>query len=338
MKAAVFEEPGKPLAIRNIADPQPEDGEVVVKVRACGICGTDLHYTGDHGASVPPGTVLGHEFSGEVVAIGLGVPQGWKIGDRLCTLPYIGCGSCLNCLQGAPWQCPSKRIIGFEIPGGYAEFTRVHVNEAVKLPPTVSWHEGALVEPLAVGLHGVRLARSIACRNVLVVGAGPIGLSVALWCRFFGARNVIVSDLRLGRRELALQVGATGFVDAAGDVNAQFREHAGGEPEVVFECVGVPGIIARCIDLAAYGSEMVVVGFCTQPDTFVPAQAMVKEIGMKFSIGNDKSDFQFIVEMLAARRIDVKPMITGVVGFDHFPERFEGLRKGGDHCKLLLEP
>ncbi|ABB32462.1 zinc-dependent alcohol dehydrogenase [Geobacter metallireducens GS-15] len=338
MRAAVFHQIGKPLAIESLNDPIPLDGEVIVNVKACGICGTDIHATADKEMRLADGTVLGHEFAGEIVEVGPQVAVGWAQGDRLCTLPYIGCGHCLACLTGMPWQCKLKKVIGIQTAGGFAEYARVHVNEAVRLPVSVSWQEGALVEPLAIGLHAVRLSRGVAGKSVLVTGAGPIGLAVALWCRFFGARQVVVSEFDPERSKMALAMGATHAVDAKADVGAQYQEITGELPELIFECVGIPGLIAQCVDRAAFGAEIVVVGFCMRPDTFVPALAMLKEITVKFSIGNNKSDFQFIVDMLSSGRISVKPMITAAVSLDDLPKTFESLRTPGEHCKVVVEP
>ena len=337
MKAAVFHKAGEPLAVETIDDPKPEKGEVIIKIKHCGICGTDLHATEEHAGAVD-GTVMGHEFTGEIVDFGTDRPGGWKEGDRLCSIPFIGCGECLECRTGRPFQCATRKIIGSDVTGGYAEYTRVHLNEAIKLPDSVSWNEGALVEPLAVGIHGVRAASSIEGKNVLIIGAGPIGLATALWCNFFGARQVVISELDQGRADMAMRFGATAMVDAKGDVPGQFKQIAGGPPDIIFECVGVPGMIGQCVMMAPFGAELVVVGFCTQPDTFIPAIAMANEVTMKFVIAYTKQDFQFVVDMIASDRIDVEHMITDVVSFDQFPDAFEALRTPTDQCKVLLDP
>jgi (R,R)-butanediol dehydrogenase/meso-butanediol dehydrogenase/diacetyl reductase len=339
LKAAVFHEVGKPLAIETVADPSPGVGEAVIRVKHCGVCGTDLHATEDHGR--PGGMVMGHEFCGEIVALGKDAPAGWREGDRLTALPFIGCGKCFACFQGKPWQCATRIIIGLgDVGGGFAEYTRVHLNEAVRLPDPVSWKAGALTEPLAVSLHGVRgIRKGLAGKNVLVIGAGPIGLTTTLWCSFFGARHVIVSELDPGRARMALRYGATGLVDAKGDVAAQFRELTdGGVPELIMECVGVPGMIAKCTELAPYGGEIMVVGFCAKPDTFMPALAMAKELSINFAIAQDKSDFQFVVDMMAAGRIKVEELVTDVLTFEQFPAAFEALRTPTSQCKIMLQP
>lgn len=339
MRAAVFHEPGTPLAIETVADPAPEAGEAVIKVHYCGVCGTDLHAT-QHHYDDEGGRIMGHEFTGEIVALGADTEPGWREGDRLCSPPFISCGRCLNCLQGRHWRCASLKITGSgPVPGAFAEYVRVHLSASVRLPGEVSWKSGALVEPLAVGLHAVRgSSRGMSGRNVLVIGAGPIGLAVSLWCRLFGARHVIVSELEPGRAAMALKYGATGTVDPRQNISEQFLDLAGAEADVVFECVGVPGMIAHAIDVAPFGAEVVVVGFCMDRDSFMPAAAMVKELNMKFVIGHEKPDFQLVVDMLAAGRLDVEGMITDIYAFDQFAEGFEALRTPTHQCKILLDP
>jgi 2-desacetyl-2-hydroxyethyl bacteriochlorophyllide A dehydrogenase len=338
MKAAVYYEGGQPLKIENVDDPTPEADEVIIEVKHCGICGTDLHATEEHSPASPTGTIMGHEFAGEIVAMGKDAPEGWKVGDRLTTLPMLGCGKCVPCLTGEPWTCTQKKISGVDIPGGFSQYTKVDLNQSVKLPESVSWKEGALVEPLAIGLHAVRRAGNMEGKNILIVGGGPVGVAVALWVRFFGARKVVVSELEKGRAEMSLKYGATDIIDAKGDVGGQFAEICGGPPDVVYECVGLPGMIMNCLMLAPHRSTLVVVGFCTQPDTFVPALAMANEITMQFVVAWDKRDFQFVVDMIASDRIDVEGLITDVVSFDQFSDAFEALRKPEHQVKVLLDP
>jgi (R,R)-butanediol dehydrogenase/meso-butanediol dehydrogenase/diacetyl reductase len=153
-----------------------------------------------------------------------------------------------------------------------------------------------------------------------------------------GARQVIISELDPDRRQMALKLGATGVIDSKDNADAKFLDLAGGPPNVIFECVGIPGMIAQCVDQAAYGSEVIVVGFCTKPDTLVPASAMVKELALTFSIGESKADFQFVVDMLAAGRITPDEMITRVVSLDDLPVAFEALKTTSEQCKVMLDP
>jgi (R,R)-butanediol dehydrogenase/meso-butanediol dehydrogenase/diacetyl reductase len=339
MRAAIFEGAGQPLAISTVEDPAPEAGEAIIRVHYCGVCGTDLHLTEDHAGAAEPGTILGHEFTGEIVALNANTPTGWKIGDRLSALPFIGCAKCPACLEGRPYTCPNLKAIGFSVPGGFAEYTRVHLNEAVRLPESVSWEEGALVEPLAVALHGMRKIRNgLAGRNVLIIGAGPIGLAATLWCRFFGARQVQVSELDPGRARMAERFGATGTLDAREPVAIGFQDAVGSPPDLLIECVGVPGMIASCYDLAPHGAELLVLGYCAQPDMTTPSLAMNKELTVQFACAYDRSDFRFVVDMLAARRIEVSALITDILSFEAFPAAFEALRTPDRQCKILLKP
>lgn len=150
MRAAVFKQAGTPLQIENVPDPTPGPRQVVLKVARCGICGTDLHSTQADQQSVPAGAVLGHEFTGEVVALGKGVDC-VRVGDRIAAMPLLGCGQCRSCLAGEPGFCPSVQISY----GGFAEYTAAIARESVHLPSTLSLADGALIEPLAVSLHGV---------------------------------------------------------------------------------------------------------------------------------------------------------------------------------------
>ena len=168
MKAAVFQGVGKPLIIEERPDPAPGPGEVVIKVGRAGICGSDLHMTAEPGTAFQPGTIIGHELAGEVVALGAGVTR-LRVGDRVAPMPFVGCGRCAACEDGRPHHCAQTRI---DVVTGYAQYSRVGANDCVVLPPGLTDEDGALIEPLAVGLQGVRKAQMpIGCR-ALVLGAG----------------------------------------------------------------------------------------------------------------------------------------------------------------------
>jgi (R,R)-butanediol dehydrogenase/meso-butanediol dehydrogenase/diacetyl reductase len=219
MRAAVFREMGKPLAIEPLADPEPGPHEMILKVKNCGICGSDLHMT--QSSSVMPlpfGSVMGHEFSGEVVATGGALDGAWKSSDRVAGFPYICCGEASPCRNFGFGNnvCGKGMAIGLgQSHGAYAEYVRIGASGAYRLPECVSFREGAMVEPLAVGLHAVDMARMPRGATVLVVGAGPVGLATMLWAKFLGARHVIVSERAEVRRTMAAQFGATDAIDPA---------------------------------------------------------------------------------------------------------------------------
>lgn len=345
MKAAVFHRSGMPLAIENVADPEPGPNDLILKVCACGICGTDLHWSEVNNEEsgwrdLHPGSIMGHEFAGEIVEIGRQARGGWKIGDRVCAMPQMGCAACPECLAGRPHRCPNATGRGGrDNPGAYSEYTRIGVQETVLLPESVSFAQGALVEPLAVGLHAVKRARLKPGDTVLIIGGGPVGLSVAVWCHFFGTRHVVVSDLIMSRAEQATNFGATAAIDASKeDVTERFMQITGAAPSVVFDAVGVPGSMQVAIDQAPNYARVVVVGLCMVADHFNPAAAVLKEVDIAFCFCYERVDFDMAVDMLAQGRIDVEGMVTHSVGFDEFSQAFEALKKPSDQIKVMLTP
>lgn len=289
--------------------------------------------------TLPGGSIMGHEFSGEIAATGPGV-TGWKEGQKVTALPFISCRTCAACLRGETLQCKNIVTTGLgQNAGGYAEYVKIGTQDTIALPDSVNLVEGALVEPLAVGFHAVEMARLEPGANILIIGAGPVGLSVALFARFLGARNIIVSERSERRAAMAAQMGATDCISADGDVISEYRKHAGGAvPDVIFECVGVPGMIEACINMAPRGGRIVVVGVCSKPDNFMPLVAIMKELNLQFVLAYRKKDFELIVDLLAGDRIDPAPMVTDSVGFEQFPDAFEGLRTPDQQCKIMLNP
>ncbi len=338
MRAAVFQGTGQLLKVEDVPEPNPGPRDLVVQVKSCGVCGTDLHLSGLP-SGLAEGTVLGHEFAGEVVHVGPEAAGDWQLGDRITALPCIGCGRCVACLSGDPMQCPAVEGTGLgQVPGAFSERVRVGSSESIRVPDGVDDRTAALTEPLSVGLHAVNVAKLEAGQNVLIIGAGPIGLAVALWARFFGARSVVVSEVSAQRRKLASEIGATAVLDGAGDVAAGFADHAGGPPDVVFECVGAPGLLMQCVGLLPQRGKLIVAGVCMEPDTIVPVMAVIKEIQLNFVLGYLKPDFQLTLDMLASGRIRADALVTDVVDLAGLPSAFEALRTPSTQCKVIVEP
>lgn len=345
MRAALFEQAGRPLVLAEVPDPEPGEADLVIAVKCCGICGSDLHMAEVHEpaggmAPLPRGTVMGHEFAGEVVDVGRAASGRWQPGDRVTALPYIGCGACRECLIGMGHRCATARYAGLgDLPGAYAEYMRVGSSEALRLPAGVDWRLGALVEPLAVGLHGVHAARLAPGDAVLVMGAGPIGQAAALWSRHLGASEVVVSDMIDERLAIAARVGATATVNAGReDVVGTFKRVAGRRPDVVLECIGIPGTQQLAMNYAPAGGRIVIVGVCMAPDTILPVKALTKELQVNYVFMYRRQDFEMTIGMLDRARIDPSAMLTRSVGFEAFPEAFESLKSDKTACKVLLEP
>ncbi len=333
MRVAIFEGAGKPLALGVADEPVPGVGEVVIKVGRCGICGTDLHMTSGHAMDFPAGTVLGHEYAGEVVALGADV-QGLKSGDRIAAMPAVGCGHCAACLAGYPLGCGQMqgRL------GGFGQYLRASASGSVKLPQALSLADGALVEPLAVGLHGVALAGMAPGARILVLGAGSVGLAAIFWARRLGAGRIVAAAPSVRRAALAATMGADGFVALGeGDV-AGISEALGGAPDLVLECAGAVGLLGKAIDCVSPRGMVVSLGFCTSPDPILPSTASWKQVRMAFSFGYTLREFQFTTDTLDAGHVEPRQMITETVSLDALPVAFEALRGGGCQTKMHIDP
>jgi (R,R)-butanediol dehydrogenase / meso-butanediol dehydrogenase / diacetyl reductase len=333
MRAAVFHELKKPLTVETVKDPTPGEDQVVIEVCRCGICGSDLHLTEDAIFGVPGGTVLGHEYAGRVAAIGKGVDR-VKVGDHVAMMPLHSCGRCVHCLKGEYAWCSIMRVDG----GGYGEYSLGFQHQCVSLPKTVSLDDGALVEPMAVGLHGVRLAQSQPGDRVLVIGAGPIGLATAYWARRLGAGRIAVTASSTRRAALAVTMGADVFLDPA-DASPEAATRAlGGMPDVVYECVGVPGMIARGIDYVRPRGTVVVLGLCTREDHFMPFTLVSKEARLQASAFYDRRDFEVCADALDKDADTQRAMVTDVIHLEDMPPVFEALRQRTTQCKVLVDP
>lgn len=251
MKAAVFHGVKKPLTVEDIPEPEPAGPhDVVVRVARCGICGSDLHISEDPIFGVPAGVVLGHEYSGEVVATGPEV-KAVKTGDLVSVNPLSSCGECAACLAGDFALCGSMIVGG----GGYGQYSLVREHQCVRLPERVSVEDGALVEPMAVGLRAVNLARMHSGARVMILGAGPIGLAVIFWAHRMGAGKIAVTASSSRREGLAMEMGASTFVTPGENPVEDVNKVLGGPPEIVFECVGKVGWSSAVSNMSSPGAK-----------------------------------------------------------------------------------
>jgi (R,R)-butanediol dehydrogenase / meso-butanediol dehydrogenase / diacetyl reductase len=327
MRAAVLNE-SHDLEVADVPDPSPGPGELVLQVTSCGICGSDLKLR----PSMPAGLVMGHEFCGEIVAAGADAASDWRVGQHVTALPLIGCGHCLACFAGEPAHCEQADMVGVGgSPGGFAEYVRVDQRETVALPETVDPELGALVEPLAVGLHAVERAHIRSGDRVLVVGAGPVGLSVITWAARSGASELVVSDPSSVRREAASEFGATRTVDPEAEpLEARY--------DVVIECVGLPGMTQVCVGAAGLHGHVVIVGVCTKPDPYVPIAALMKELTMDFVVYYTRREFFSVSDALAHDTIDAGAFVTKRVGLEGANDAFTELIEAKDQRKILVLP
>lgn len=344
MRAAVYDAPGEPLRIAEVPDPSPGPGQAVIKVAACGVCGSDLHATAPAGDLARRGGVLGHEVTGEIAEIGPEPVGAWSLGDRVYVMPVGGCGRCPQCELDRPELCPVQRSFGAlgpdEPDGAYAEYLAVSTADLLAVPAGLGMDAAALCEPLATGLMCVRQAELEIGDRVLILGAGPIGLAATVWARFFGARRVVVSERVEHRLGLAERLGATDVIDAGlhADVPGRFAELTGAEPDAVIEAVGRPGMLNAAVAAVRPQGRVVTGGVCMEPDSFDHLLAYAKEPTVRAARVYTKAENEFILEMMATGRIDPTPMISHRVGLDDLPAAFEALRSPTDQCKVMVTP
>lgn len=333
MKAVTFQALHTPLAFETLPDPTPGEGQVAVKVGRCGICGSDLHMTEDAMYGCRHGDVLGHEFAGEVVALGKGT-DGLEIGDFVSVIPLMSCGHCEHCRKGEVQWCETFGLQG----GGYAEFALTRPNQCIKLPADLSLADGAIIEPLAVALHGVNLSGLRKGDKVLVLGAGPIGLAVAFWAKRMGAATVAIQDIAEFQKSRALDMGADVFVVDPVDPVGSAERALGGKADIVFECVGVPGLIAQGVEQVRPRGTILLLGLCTRPDTFNSFAMLSKEVRLVTSAFFTVPEYQTSLDALTQGAIEPRLLVTDTISLSETPEVFESLKHRTHQCKVLIAP
>jgi (R,R)-butanediol dehydrogenase / meso-butanediol dehydrogenase / diacetyl reductase len=340
VKAAVIGA-DRTVTVADIQHPVPAADEAVIDVRYCGICGSDLHMLSMPAHLVPPGHVLGHEFTGVVSALGPGVTTGWSVGDRVVVLPMVACGQCYACRAGHSNLCEKGGIDdgpGIGRPGGYAESVAVPAGMLRRLPPTVSDSDGALAEPLAVALRAIRLSGVTPDEPTCVLGAGPIGVLAVAGLLAEGFERVAVVEPAPRRRAAAERLGvrAVGPEEAAAEIPGLL----GGErPAVVIDSTGHPSGAPLALRLLPAGGRLTVVGL---PDAPVPLDLGLlafKEITVRGSLVYDEHDFAAAVAHIAAGHIPCDRIITKIAPLDSASDMVAELRSGTtEHVKILLTP
>ncbi len=337
------------LVVDDTPDPRPETGQMLVRILACGICGSDLHFLrhgetmvsmtdemlpsmGTQGMGMAPidlssDIVMGHEFCAEVVELGPDT-AGPEPGTRVVSIPVLLSSTGLHQLA-----------YNNAYPGGYAQYMVLSAPLALEVPNGLDSRHAALTEPLAVGIHAVARSGATPRDSALVVGCGPVGLAVIAALRAAGVESIVAADFSPTRRAMALTMGAVAAVDPAqeGVVDA-WRRLDGQRPLVAFEAVGVPGMLQQLLRELPPGTRLAVVGVCMEPDEILPFFAIAKELSVHFALAYGVDEFAGALRALAEGEIDASPMITGTVDLDGVPGAFEALSRPDEHVKILVEP
>lgn len=342
------------MVVDDLTEPVPGPGQVLVETIACGICGSDLH-TVDHAdhlvataTEAGMGTfmfdptrdlVMGHELSVRAIELGAGV-EGVELDRPMAAMPRL--------------TTPAGRVVpGYDndFPGGYSQRLLLDPAALVPVPNGLPGHLAALTEPLAVGLHAVNQSSVAEGRAAVVIGAGPVGLAVIAALSAVGAEPIVASDFSPTRRRLAETMGAhvtvdpgsadgpaDGFrlaIDAVGGAQSASIEAV---PPVIFEAVGVPGMIDLAMTGAPTNSEVVVVGVCMSDDRFRPTMGIYKHLTLRFVLGWTPEEFQASLHDMAEGRIDPNPLVTEQIGIEQVPDAFARLANPEDQVKILVRP
>ena len=320
MKAAVINGPGN-LEIVEKPKPKPGEGEVLVEVKYCGICGSDLHAF-DTGF-LPPEVTIGHEFSGIIAETGPGCVN-LAPGDRVTGNNLIPCGKCPVCLKGTANHCSEMVRLGITGQGAMAEYILMPAEEVFKLPDQTSLKHAALAEPLSVALHAVNKIGPGRLDNALIIGAGPIGLIVTALMRNYRAKKVAVIEPNPERASKAMAMGATDMINPDEESSQQKLDHitGGAGAEVVFECAGLPETIQEACSLGSRGSQVVVLGICYQPVEINFLSLITREISIKTAFGKTHEEFEEAVRLIGEGKIDLSPLISGTIPFSSVKDGF----------------
>lgn len=313
VKAAVLIRPGV-IEIEDRPRPMPGPGEVLVRIRSVGVCGSDIHYY-RHGRIgrfiVEKPLILGHESAGEIVEVGEGV-RSLGPGDRVSIEPGIPCRRCALCKSGRYNLCPDVRFMATPpVDGAFAEYVAVPEDFAFKLPENLSYEEGALIEPLAVGLHAVRRAGVRPQENCLILGTGPIGLVTLQAARAYGADPVIAADISDFRLSVAGRLGATRTINMSDPgADERIREAIGEGAHVVFETAGVPATIRKTVQFTRTGGRVVLIGLSPRGiEEYDVGEAISKELNI-MGVFRYANVYAEAIRLAAAGRIDLRSMVT----------------------------
>ena len=335
MRALVFR--GSGMVLEDVPEPQPGPGDVLLKVRYCGICGSDIHAFSAGVFFV--GTIPGHEVSGEIAALGLGV-SGWQVGDRVIAVSGRKCGECEYCRMGRPHLClqPEDEFGLGHRSGGFAPWLVTHQDTLIPVPPHLELAHASLAEPLAVAIHAVEISEIKPGQDAVVTGAGPIGLLVADVLKIRGVGPVVISEPVASRRAQAARLGIDRIVDPTTESLAEaVRQTIGRGASTVFETSAVPAVAQECLTLLRPAGTLVVVGITPMAYSFSCLLMIARELRVQAACAA-AGRMPAALEMLAGGKVHAADVITRVVSLDEAEACMRELRDRPSDGKVLIDP
>ncbi|MFE4711640.1 MULTISPECIES: 2,3-butanediol dehydrogenase [unclassified Paenibacillus] len=339
----------KDLRVETIREPEVQKGQVKIKVEACGICGSDLHEYAAGPIFIPEGAphpltneqapiVMGHEFSGQIVEVGEGVSS-LQIGDRVVVEPIFACGKCAACKQGKYNLCDKMGFLGLAGGGGgFSEYVAVDVNMVHKIPSSLSYEQGALVEPSAVALYAVRSSQFKVGDRAAVFGTGPIGLLVIEALKASGASEIYAVELSEERRNKAEELGAIGINPAEKDAVQEIIKLTNGGVDVAYEVTGVPVVLTQAIQSTGIGGQIMIVSIFEREASIHPNQIVMQERNIAGIIGY-RDVFPAVISLMGQGYFPAEKLITKRIALgDIVEEGFETLLKEKNQVKIMVSP
>lgn len=326
----------KRIEVQEVDEPAYGEDEVLIDVKACGICGSDLHaYRGFHPFRRPP-VVLGHEVAGQVVSVGSAVKD-VQVGDRVAVEPQIYCGTCNFCVGGLPNFCVAMRRPGLRWGGTLAERMMAPEKVLYMLVPGVSYEEGAVVEPLAVAYRGFRTGQITMGQRVAVLGVGPIGTLVSMLCTAAQVSTLMVTDIKDYNLNFVRSLGVQHAINAAQPVVEEGRALTDGDGfDVVVVTSGAQDSLLQAVELCRPQGVVVVIAIYPEPVLLDPTRVVYREAQIRGSFTYTRRDFLEATRLVNEGIVDVKPLITHRVGLTDAPRMFQEMDAGLDHMKVMF--
>ncbi|HIS25103.1 MAG TPA: zinc-binding alcohol dehydrogenase family protein [Candidatus Faeciplasma gallinarum] len=336
MKTVLINKPFE-IAVTDTPKPEVKEGEALLKILYCGICGADVaSYTGNQPFTTYP-RIPGHEFSAEIVSIPEN-DKGLKAGDIVTANPYFNCGECYSCRRGFVNCCTDNKTMGVQRDGSFCEYVAMPV-ERIYQGKGLSAKELALVEPFTIGYNAVNRAPVKSTDKVLVVGAGPIGLFALISAINKGA-EVYVADILDGRLQKALEFGAKGVINSAKtDIKEEAMKITGGDGfDCCIEACGQSVTFLNCIDCCAFAGNIILIGNGKKETTFLHSILLKKELNVYGSRNSYPTDFKDVIDLISSGKVDVLKMVSDIYPMDRADEAFKALANNkGDLCKVLVK-
>lgn len=335
MIQAIMNRPGE-ISFQDVPIEKVGSGQIKIKMKRIGVCGSDIHvYHGKHPYTTYP-VVQGHEMSAEVVEVGDDVLH-LKVGDKVTIQPQVVCGSCYPCTHGMYNACEVLKVMGFQTTGMASEYFVTEANKALKLPDSMSYEHGALIEPLAVAVHAIRRQGIIKDKKVLVLGGGPIGNLVAQAAKAMGAKDVLLSELSEYRKKTAQICGIKVVDPSKENLLDKIVECFGNDKaDVIFECIGINATMKQAIDYARKGSDIVVVGVFADLGSINMGYIQDHELRLIGTAMYRIEDYREAIDLIEANLIELDALITHRVKFMEYPKAYQIVDEEKDKAMKIL--